>query len=1168
MFRSVSAVLLAVWFFFSCISIAQAQTVEASSNAQCPAPHVENQTSYQYLGAGAAPININVLCSNSTCIKETINLSRQACSQPCPTGNGKNGTIPGVCTLQAGKPVCQATSACNNQPIDKAGPASPNISPTATTPNTGNQTQGGTGSTQVGSTAANTLNSANQPSGNQAAGNNSTGGTTPQSQSPTVGSSGAQQPQTFTSPSPLAAPQTSSGLSGQIQPNASIFSQALNALSAGSGAQPGTSLNTITVSGVSSMPYSQSTLDSNTTNTTQPPNESNNPQGTQNTSPCTTLCNVQQAAQNSFQWAENNLNFASPAAAADVTTLKTVAEAQLRKAEAGLTAAEGLWSYPNQEQKAILDAGRNAAAGLVGTLRDLGNNALSNQVAAYVRKIDSLKNPANQTRANFQASNAIGDALIQNVRGFLSTLPSVSSNPQPGRAGAPTTPTPQASFGQIGRPAPSPNSSITGEPTGGVPSPQQLPAANPAPAQLPPGNINNINDRTAVAQQAYQMVMSQGIHPNELVPGNPNYGKAWNTVVQAVRQSLASRGMLNPELDTAFIAAVARQETDIPGNPNEFQSSTGVRGVMQVTGGDAHAVLGYGSLNTWTGPLNTATFAREDNIGSIITAGIELNSLLFKDGGNLATAAQIYNSGSPTSCVGGGCVNGRPTYGPHVAQDTAVMRNAQATCNGNASCIESQLGNLSQGRSRGTAALSAFASILSGSNAPIVCAYQGCSATPSIQPGNPGYAPGINRVSSCPSSGLCYFDPQTGAYGVSSNPDMSQQQFQQAAREDDAIERLVQAGTITAQQAATYSFQNFKATLSTLIGTAANANTPEGAARLAGELAAGTGISNDQAQQLVGSNPTGVINAINAISSGSGVSGALQSLGLPTTTQVNQQAVQQAIAQNGGVSLTAAQTQSTYTIANQNGDVVAQNVPLPPGAVALDGTVRLLADQNGLPLGQGVTPLQNSQSPLQISSDSTLPQPTPDQTNPQQSDFTDNRPTAPRPSPTSAAPSTYVPPSTIQNGNQTYCLTNTEPLVWTQCSGSQPGQQRYLPPLQQQPQAAPQPLPAPQLVSQFPTSQSSSTASTTLPVAIVSIIANPTSVQNGATSFISWSSVGTIGCMVVMPNGTQIGSSTQSGSVTSPALSTTTTFTAECTSAPSTVQAGSTVSASTTVTLQ
>gem|GEM_PF-4160682 len=101
-----------------------------------------------------------------------------------------------------------------------------------------------------------------------------------------------------------------------------------------------------------------------------------------------------------------------------------------------------------------------------------------------------------------------------------------------------------------------------------------------------------------------------------------------------------------------------------------------------------------------------------------------------------------------------------------------------------------------------------------------------------------------------------------------------------------------------------------------------------------------------------------------------------------------------------------------------------------------------------------------------------------------------------------------------------------------------------------------QPTPAPAMCSVGVSGQQGTPA--------VTLVANPTSVPNGGTSQLSWSSVGTTGCEVTLPDGTQIGSSAPNGSAFSPQLSATTIFTALC---QDSVTVG-TVSATTSVTVQ
>ncbi|MBV9159526.1 MAG: N-acetylmuramoyl-L-alanine amidase, partial [Candidatus Kaiserbacteria bacterium] len=74
--------------------------------------------------------------------------------------------------------------------------------------------------------------------------------------------------------------------------------------------------------------------------------------------------------------------------------------------------------------------------------------------------------------------------------------------------------------------------------------------------------------------------------------------------------------------------------------------------------------------------------------------------------------------------------------------------------------------------------------------------YKGMS-TPaaSIAAGNPGYVPGVVRANpNSTVSGLNYYDPQTGTAGVASDPNTPLSEFARAAREEVALERLAQYG--------------------------------------------------------------------------------------------------------------------------------------------------------------------------------------------------------------------------------------------------------------------------------------------------------------------------------------------------------------------------------------
>jgi hypothetical protein len=84
----------------------------------------------------------------------------------------------------------------------------------------------------------------------------------------------------------------------------------------------------------------------------------------------------------------------------------------------------------------------------------------------------------------------------------------------------------------------------------------------------------------------------------------------------------------------------------------------------------------------------------------------------------------------------------------------------------------------------------------------------------------------------------------------------------------------------------------------------------------------------------------------------------------------------------------------TYTITDSSGAVISSNTALAPGAVADDGTVRLLADADGNALGADGQILVDGRPPMLVSSDATLPKPTVDGDT---ITFNDDRPVQPTP---------------------------------------------------------------------------------------------------------------------------------------------------------------------------
>jgi hypothetical protein len=323
---------------------------------------------------------------------------------------------------------------------------------------------------------------------------------------------------------------------------------------------------------------------------------------------------------------------------------------------------------------------------------------------------------------------------------------------------------------------------------------------------------------------------------------------------------------------------------------------------------------------------------------------------------------------------------------------------------------------------------------------------------------------------------------------------------------------------------------------------------------------------------------------------------------------------------------TVANADGTYDIVDANGKVVAHSIALQPGSAYSDGTIRLLADKDGNPLGADGKPLQDGGSPLSVSSDATLPKATVDSNG--NVTFTDDRPVQPKVNPTPApqpqpkiptVPPTTYPATTLPQSRSNIYST---PGLGSGQSTPSPLSSPILSPLLT-PQLSC--LPASVTASSTPItirwsciggtpisngfstgglssgqtlipvpSNVSSTRSSSLqfglfcilgtqrsPVAmcsvavqpsanaaqpgktVVSIIANPSTIAKGATSKLSWTSANASACTVTSPSGLQIGPLATSSTATTPALSVTTVFTATCTASSSTPAV-----ATTTVTVQ
>ena len=214
--------------------------------------------------------------------------------------------------------------------------------------------------------------------------------------------------------------------------------------------------------------------------------------------------------------------------------------------------------------------------------------------------------------------------------------------------------------------------------------------------------------RANIAQQVYSELEKKGFSQADLMhPESKRFEAAWRTTTEVLRNSLNNNGALHPLLDQASVLALVRREQGIPGNAKE--SGTGVRGQLQMTGRTARSTLGNVLFTANGGQkLDTTTFAREDQMGSVISGSIHLNQLLHKyvpvqeDGSYnrsaAATAFQAYN--------GFFGVGGDRDFGVKAAHDAEVFRQVLQTGD------TSALVRLKPDRSRGSNDLALYSRIL------------------------------------------------------------------------------------------------------------------------------------------------------------------------------------------------------------------------------------------------------------------------------------------------------------------------------------------------------------------------------------------------------------------------------------------------------------------------
>lgn len=1163
MSRISMAVFLALALSFSLVQGVSAQTTPApapaantSADKTCPAP----DTTHQYLGPDHAAFTVVVTQSGSG-PGYIINLSRQACTQTCPSG----GTIRGLC-VSAG--VCKASETCDNK-----APQQPTSAQTGAGLSGGTSPQVTPDTNQVTPTPNQAVSQDFQSLG-QSTGNQGSGLTTQNLLNSMQGQSILQQ----------AANTVDSGQQQSTLTNSSVFNNGL--FSSTQALSPGSTAPQFSGNGTeNSSPQFPNGVDQAQVapGTTFVPN---NPAAGTLTAQNNSFAGAAGGVVSFFSGLLNGIiapltSAPAPAAQPPIVYSGTTSIVELSTDGSGAVAMGSNLPMPQITAAVPLSTGPSTGGTAPIASQVVNSNSNSNTVQTIIPgagQTNPLNNsnttqedvlttevaqggngttPVPVSQSSTQASNeqqqgtgATGNASSNN------TQPLANSNPggaqtavtKPGGPVQPNTASGQSANGtQTGTP-----------PAGGGQTGALASGANQNKTSPENASCQSLSCQTGQVLQKALTWVATNLNPISSAEAQPYNPQSGQPLADAVNSTCKVIGCNAPLMQQALGGVCAIESTCDSFQPHPRSQYQGfgqvgsaetqraiamlyqMSGASQLSSAEqaqmrSAAVNAQGEIARGINPNTDAVLGPWLLVGLHASLGtLQQVSAITND--PRAAAAYLENAQlAPVTFNGGFSPNKVLPFSAVTAYNQqGWIPISYGTTAGQAA--GQMLGTVGRKIDTGIAYASQFTP--SASPAPIPasyagCNYQGCMVTPTIQAGNAGYAQGINRVSQCPSSGLCYVDPQTGAVGVPNDPNMTASQFAQAAREDVAMERLAQQGKLP--QGA--QFQTFTATLSAPAGV--NASTPNGQNQLAGELAAGTGISAAQAQQIVASNSRGAIDAINAISQGGDTKTALSAIGLDPNTQVDQHALQAAVSKNNGISTTAATTQFTYTITDQNGNVLAQNVPLPQGAVGSDGTVRLLTDSNGKPLGQSGQ-LQDGQQPLLVSSSATLPPATQDPNNPNKVNFTDTRPAQ--------------PPQAL--GVTTRPIARPTPIGYPQQYPQQFAQQPAYaqPPYQTQPQPIPQPLPLPVL----PTTP----VTPTTPNPVVSIVANPKSVASGGASRISWNSIGTTGCEVTEPGGLQIGQIATSGSALSTKLSTTTVFTALCQTATSTV------SATTSVTVQ
>ncbi|MDR3571607.1 MAG: RlpA-like double-psi beta-barrel domain-containing protein [Candidatus Pacebacteria bacterium] len=856
---------------------------------------------------------------------------------------------------------------------------------------------------------------------------------------------------------------------------------------------------------------------------------------TQNASNCLTLA----------CWARQQLNtlagalqgpgqaladlFSVGAAQAGELSLRDQALRDTRIAQNGLNVMKSLSWWPSKSQEDAMAQGTRAAERLSNSVKQLGNPTLGNEIGQYVNFLHSMSLPQNQSLANQSKASAMGDSLLSQTQAYITALP-VASSPASNSG---------ASIGPIGTVAP-PAASTGGQSTGtGTSEPSvattpvsqtaQQQAQTQAQAQTPPHATYKAQSPTLVgAASTY----------NPFKPGWKSGGA-----------QTATGNFYNPNAyDAALQLDLAKQYNCGIGNGNNCYALVEHDGKQLVVNVNDNGPLVPGRIID----LNEASMNYFGGMQAGVLDGVKVTLLQ----GNYQPGP--VNGGTPSvaSCNYRGCATPTPTT--QVAQARVSGLTSTQSCSNQSSlcAIDPTTGAAFTCEGDQTQCLQSFQqqlalSRLCASN-PATCAAS--TATYSLkQVGQAQPAPEPRRVISVQSN-----YGTTGKLARNPNvPTIS------GISSQDFISRLRASGVSVQDQssASLSSYPHGKNEMAAL--TWHGSGTGGADSGLVQTEISQNNNGSPAAQMVLQRDGTLVVVApvdalsfhaatTNKMGPGIEIQGLTNQGDNPTPAQIvaMEKITNVAMDQLGWEVGTHGQIEPGHRDSLEAGPVTMAYVY--QGVVPAPVPTYQFVDQNGQPIldGNG-KPITTTQSPntdgtgqFLTNPDGTLQldqngQPIPvtpvpvaqDPSNPNQYTAPDDRPAQPKPA--NPWPTTAGYPYT---NNPTYTTTPVgAPSQFAQTSqpaySSQPQQQTSGYPLVQQP-----------VVSAL---QATTTATSTPPAAVVSIVTTPTSVKSGGSARISWSSVGTKACQVVTSSGFTIGTTT-AGSVFSPKLTATTLFTIQC----------------------